>query len=115
MEESSIRKLEPHFQVLYVLTMRKVVRHQGCCRGRGETSTHCPRKHVPFYPGDSPDMSQFEDAGIHPVVLNNIHLCMYEHPTPIQAYAIPAVLKGHDIIATAQTGKRKPSLTSQFV
>jgi ATP-dependent RNA helicase DDX3X len=35
----------------------------------------------------------------------NIRLCGYEFPTPIQAYAIPAVLTGHDLIAIAQTGK----------
>jgi ATP-dependent RNA helicase DDX3X len=34
----------------------------------------------------------------------NIRLCGYEFPTPIQAYAIPAVLTGHDLIAIAQTG-----------
>ena len=28
----------------------------------------------------------------------------YNHPTPIQAYAIPAVLTGRDVLATAQTG-----------
>lgn len=36
---------------------------------------------------------------------DNIRLCHYEYPTPIQAYAIPAVLTGHDLIAIAQTGK----------
>lgn len=35
----------------------------------------------------------------------NIRLCRYEVPTPIQAYSIPAVLTGHDLIAIAQTGK----------
>lgn len=35
----------------------------------------------------------------------NIRLCRYDVPTPIQAYSIPAVLTGHDLIAIAQTGK----------
>lgn len=35
----------------------------------------------------------------------NIRLCRYNIPTPIQAYSIPAVLTGHDLIAIAQTGK----------
>lgn len=37
-------------------------------------------------------------------MVNNIDLCCYMHPTPIQAYTIPAVLQGRDVIATAQTG-----------
>lgn len=31
----------------------------------------------------------------------------YENPTPIQAMAIPAVLDGHDVLASAQTGTGK--------
>lgn len=31
----------------------------------------------------------------------------YDHPTPIQARAIPAILDGHDILAGAQTGTGK--------
>ncbi len=49
---------------------------------------------------------KFDDAGIHPIVRENISLCGYEFPTPIQAYAIPAVLTSHDLIAIAQTGLR---------
>ncbi|EAA60033.1 hypothetical protein AN9445.2 [Aspergillus nidulans FGSC A4] len=37
-------------------------------------------------------------------IRTNICLCGYEFPTPIQAYAIPAVLTSHDLIAIAQTG-----------
>ena len=37
-------------------------------------------------------------------MLENIELCGYVTPTPIQAYAIPAVLTGNDLIAVAQTG-----------
>jgi hypothetical protein len=36
--------------------------------------------------------------------VDNIVLCGYETPTPIQAYTIPAVLEGHDMIGVAQTG-----------
>ncbi|KAL4754840.1 hypothetical protein BDW72DRAFT_200509 [Aspergillus terricola var. indicus] len=49
----------------------------------------------------------FDDAGLHPVMRQNICLCGYEFPTPIQAYAIPAVLTSHDLIAIAQTGSGK--------
>ncbi|KAL4873589.1 hypothetical protein BDV12DRAFT_160318 [Aspergillus spectabilis] len=52
-------------------------------------------------------IKNFDDAGLHPVIRQNIRLCGYEFPTPIQAYAIPAVLTGHDLIAIAQTGSGK--------
>ena len=48
---------------------------------------------------------QFEHAGLHPVMLANVKLCGYKIPTPIQAYCLPSVLKGIDIIGIAQTGK----------
>ena len=47
---------------------------------------------------------QFDDAGLHPAMLENIKLCGYRVPTPIQAYCLPAVLTNHDVIAVAQTG-----------
>lgn len=37
-------------------------------------------------------------------MLDNIKLMRYETPTPIQAYCMPAIFKGHDILACAQTG-----------
>ncbi|KIW25120.1 uncharacterized protein PV07_10784 [Cladophialophora immunda] len=52
-------------------------------------------------------VSSFKDAGLHPVILENIELCGYRHTTPIQAYTIPAVLTGHDMIGIAQTGSGK--------
>ncbi|PYH93406.1 DEAD/DEAH box RNA helicase [Aspergillus ellipticus CBS 707.79] len=48
-------------------------------------------------------VKNFDDAGLHPIMRDNIRLCRYEFPTPIQAYCIPAVLTGHDLIAIAQT------------
>ncbi|KAF1975451.1 DEAD-domain-containing protein [Bimuria novae-zelandiae CBS 107.79] len=50
---------------------------------------------------------EFEDAGLHPVVLENVKRCKYDSPTPIQAYCIPAVLTGHDVVGIAQTGSGK--------
>ncbi len=38
-------------------------------------------------------------------MLANVKLCGYKVPTPIQAYCLPSVLKGIDIIGIAQTGK----------
>ncbi|OJD19505.1 hypothetical protein AJ78_00574 [Emergomyces pasteurianus Ep9510] len=52
-------------------------------------------------------VKHFDDAGLHPVMRENIKLCGYNVPTPIQAYAIPAVLTGNDLIAVAQTGSGK--------
>ena len=37
-------------------------------------------------------------------MLQNIQLCGYDKPTPIQAYCLPSILKNHDVIAVAQTG-----------
>ena len=37
-------------------------------------------------------------------MLENIKLCGYKTPTPIQAYCLPSVFKGIDIIGIAQTG-----------
>jgi ATP-dependent RNA helicase DDX3X len=47
---------------------------------------------------------QFEAAGLHPIMAENVKLCQYDHPTPIQAFCIPAVLSGHDVVGIAQTG-----------
>ncbi|RVX70590.1 hypothetical protein B0A52_05242 [Exophiala mesophila] len=49
----------------------------------------------------------FKTAGLHPILVENIKLCGYENPTPIQAYTIPAIVTGHDIIGVAQTGSGK--------
>ncbi|QSZ30836.1 hypothetical protein DSL72_000394 [Monilinia vaccinii-corymbosi] len=50
---------------------------------------------------------RFEDAGLHPVMLENVKLAGYRVPTPIQQYCLPAVKIGHDIVACAQTGSGK--------
>ncbi|KAJ5766797.1 uncharacterized protein N7511_004413 [Penicillium nucicola] len=51
--------------------------------------------------------TKWEDAGLHPVVLENIALCQYNAPTAVQSYAVPAILAGHDLISVAQTGSGK--------
>lgn len=40
-------------------------------------------------------------------MLQNVKLCGYEKTTAVQAYCIPAVLAGRDIVAVAQTGSGK--------
>ncbi|KEF57899.1 uncharacterized protein A1O9_05821 [Exophiala aquamarina CBS 119918] len=52
-------------------------------------------------------INNFTQAGIHPILVENIQRCGYETPTPIQAYTIPAVITGHDMIGVAQTGSGK--------
>lgn len=42
-------------------------------------------------------------------MLENLGLCGYRQPTPIQAYCIPYGLEGHDMVAVAQTGKSRVS------
>ena len=46
----------------------------------------------------------FKDAGLHPVLIENIELSGYDNPTPIQKYTIPSMLQGYDVIGVAQTG-----------
>ncbi|KAK0656000.1 P-loop containing nucleoside triphosphate hydrolase protein [Cercophora newfieldiana] len=50
---------------------------------------------------------KFDQAGLHPAMLQNVNLCKYGNPTPIQQYCIPAIKSGHDVIAIAQTGSGK--------
>lgn len=49
----------------------------------------------------------FKSLGLHPFLEQAIREMRYTEPTPIQAQAIPAVLTGRDLIATAQTGTGK--------
>jgi ATP-dependent RNA helicase RhlE len=49
----------------------------------------------------------FNALGLHPHLLQAIRDMRYAEPTPIQAQAIPAILAGRDLIATAQTGTGK--------
>ncbi|KAM0260632.1 hypothetical protein ACHAQJ_002695 [Trichoderma viride] len=53
-------------------------------------------------------IKSFADAGIHPVMLENIQLSGYEVPTPIQKFTIPAILQGYDVIGVAQTAPNMP-------
>src|SRR6185369_17245742 len=49
----------------------------------------------------------FKALGLHPLLVQAVREMRYEEPTPVQAEAIPAVLAGRDVIATAQTGTGK--------
>ena len=49
----------------------------------------------------------FENLNLHPAILRAIEESGYTTPTPIQAQAIPEILAGQDVMASAQTGTGK--------
>src|SRR5258708_24645823 len=49
----------------------------------------------------------YKAPGLHPSLVQARREMGYVNRTPIQAEAIPAILAGHDLIATAQTGTGK--------
>ncbi|NBX84003.1 MAG: DEAD/DEAH box helicase [Gammaproteobacteria bacterium] len=49
----------------------------------------------------------FANLGLHELLLRALEDEGYKEPTDIQAKAIPVILKGHDMIASAQTGTGK--------
>ena len=49
----------------------------------------------------------FSKLGLHATLVAATRRMHYTEPTPIQAEAIPAILAGRDVIATAQTGTGK--------
>ena len=49
----------------------------------------------------------FKSLGLHPSLVQATREMKYTEPTPIQAEAIPPILQGRDLIATAQTGTGK--------
>jgi ATP-dependent RNA helicase DDX52/ROK1 len=55
-------------------------------------------------------MGIFED--LETIILKNIEESAWKEPTPIQMQAIPIMLKGRDILASAPTGSGK---TAAFV
>ncbi|BCS52076.1 DEAD/DEAH box helicase [Geobacter sp. SVR] len=54
----------------------------------------------------------FAELNLNPAILKAVTACGYTNPTPIQQQAIPIVMTGADLIATAQTGTGK---TAAFV
>src|SRR6266571_4688271 len=49
----------------------------------------------------------FSKLGLPPALINGVKAMGYVDPTPIQLRAIPVVLGGGDLIASAQTGTGK--------
>ena len=52
-------------------------------------------------------MISFNEMGLKPQLLSSVLEKGFEHPTPIQAAAIPLAMSGKDIIGQAQTGTGK--------
>jgi ATP-dependent RNA helicase DeaD len=50
---------------------------------------------------------KFQDLGLSDLTLRGIEQAGYDHPTPIQAQAIPVLLAGKDLVGQAQTGTGK--------
>jgi ATP-dependent RNA helicase RhlE len=53
---------------------------------------------------------EFGNFDFHPAVMAGVKAAGYVTPTPIQAQAIPPVLKGHDVMGLAQTGTGKTAV-----
>jgi len=49
----------------------------------------------------------FEELGLHAELLKATQRMGFEHPTPIQRAAIPPLMQGRDVLATAVTGSGK--------
>lgn len=49
----------------------------------------------------------FDALKLSPAIHKAIKACGYQKPTPVQAQAVPAVLSGQDVLASAQTGTGK--------
>jgi ATP-dependent RNA helicase RhlE len=62
----------------------------------------------PAAPAASPaSTTAFPDLGLIAPILRALREEKYEHPTPIQAQAIPPLLEGHDLLGCARTGTGK--------
>ena len=53
------------------------------------------------------ETTRFDELGLSDEALGAVRDAGYQHPTPIQAEAIPLILKGRDIMGLAQTGTGK--------
>lgn len=49
----------------------------------------------------------FDQLQLHPSILRAVASAGYSQATPVQAQAIPMILDGHDVLASAQTGTGK--------
>src|SRR4029450_9967293 len=71
-------------------------------RGQGTIPLFWARRRLP-----QESRMPFKALGLDPSLVQAPREMRYPEPTPIQAEAIPAILAGRDLIATAQTGTGK--------
>ncbi|KAF0767928.1 ATP-dependent RNA helicase vasa-like [Aphis craccivora] len=59
--------------------------------------------------GTNPPQSitSFNSSGLSTILLDNLSNCNFSTPTPVQNYAIPIIIDGRDLMASAQTGSGK--------
>lgn len=57
-------------------------------------------------PEDCP-WHDYDEEHFCEIILENIKLCRYTKPTPVQKYSLPIVTHGRDLMACAQTGSGK--------
>lgn len=58
-------------------------------------------------PASAPAEASFDDLGLDAGLVGVVRALGYETPSPIQAQAIPALLRGRDVVGLAQTGTGK--------
>ena len=66
-----------------------------------------PPESVPAAEESAASLPRFDEFGLAPPVLQALADQGYVNPTPIQAQAIPHIMKGADLMGLAQTGTGK--------
>merc|ERR1719402_395039 len=52
-------------------------------------------------------ITDFQNSGLATILLENVMRAQYTVPTPVQKHAIPIIMAGRDLMASAQTGSGK--------
>ena len=61
----------------------------------------------------APTKARFSDFGLRPELMQVLEQAGFEEPTPIQAQAVPRLLRGGDLVGVAETGTGyKPEVPS---
>lgn len=81
-------------------------------KGPSKFAANKPKAEPMLEPKEPVDVSAFNSLNLHPDLMKAIADAGYTSPTPIQEKAIPAVLSGKDLCASAQTGTGK---TAAFI